>query len=58
MLLVEDEDVTAERKPPDEGHCSFCSKEKNRVTRLVAGPSVYICNECVELAEDIVAADG
>ena len=57
LLLDEEDDVTAERKPPDEGHCSFCSKEKHRVTRLVSGPSVYICNECVELAEDIVAAD-
>src|ERR1700733_8231487 len=27
--------------------CSFCSKDKETVTKLVAGPGVYICNECV-----------
>jgi ATP-dependent Clp protease ATP-binding subunit ClpX len=37
-------------------HCSFCGKEKTEVERLIAGPSVYICNECIgschELIED------
>jgi ATP-dependent protease Clp ATPase subunit len=53
--MVEDEDVTAEKKPPDAKHCSFCSKLKTEVAHLVAGPTVYICNECVELCEDIIA---
>jgi ATP-dependent protease Clp ATPase subunit len=52
---VDDEDVTAEKKPPDETHCSFCAKVKSAVDRLVAGPTVYICNECVELCEDVMA---
>ncbi|MBA5248586.1 MAG: ATP-dependent Clp protease ATP-binding subunit ClpX [Gammaproteobacteria bacterium] len=33
---------------PNELHCSFCGKEKSKVDRLVAGPGVYICNECIE----------
>ena len=53
----DDEDVTAEKKPPDERHCSFCGKLKTEVAKLVTGPTVYICNECVALCEDIIAAD-
>ena len=53
----DDEDVTAEKKPPDEKHCSFCRKLKTDVAKLVSGPTVYICNECVELCEDVIAAD-
>jgi ClpX C4-type zinc finger len=34
--------------------CSFCSKPNTAVQRLVAGPGVYICNECVELSTVIV----
>ena len=35
--------------------CSFCSKEEEAVAKLVAGPGVYICNECVELCNHILA---
>ena len=55
--LPDDEDVTAETKPPDERHCSFCGKAKHDVGRLVNGPTVYICNECVDLCEDIIAVE-
>lgn len=34
--------------------CSFCGKPQNQVKKLIAGPSVYICNECVELCRDII----
>lgn len=34
--------------------CSFCGKSQNEVKRLIAGPNVYICNECVELCQDII----
>jgi ATP-dependent Clp protease ATP-binding subunit ClpX len=34
--------------------CSFCGKPQEQVRRLIAGPNVYICNECVELCQDIV----
>lgn len=37
--------------------CSFCGKSKNEVRKLIAGPSVYICNECVELCMDILGQD-
>jgi ATP-dependent protease Clp ATPase subunit len=57
QALPDDEDVTAERKPPDDMHCSFCGKLKTEVARLVAGPTVYICDECVALCEDIIAED-
>lgn len=35
-------------------HCSFCGKDETKVAKLVAGPSVYICNECVEIANQII----
>lgn len=35
-------------------HCSFCGKNQNEVQKLIAGPSVFICNECVELCNDII----
>ncbi|MCL2498356.1 MAG: ATP-dependent Clp protease ATP-binding subunit ClpX [Symbiobacteriaceae bacterium] len=37
--------------------CSFCGKHQSQVARLVAGPGVYICNECVDLCVDIVDED-
>ena len=40
------------RQPP---RCSFCGKTQNMVKRLVAGPNVYICNECISLCNDIMA---
>ena len=36
--------------------CSFCGKSQQEVEKLVAGPSVFICNECVDLCNDIVQA--
>ena len=38
----------------DKLNCSFCGKAQNEVTKLIAGPSVYICNECVDLCNDII----
>lgn len=35
-------------------HCSFCSKHKDEVGRLIAGPGVYICNECVESCYSLI----
>jgi len=37
--------------------CSFCGKEQRMVDRLVAGPNVYICNECIALCNDILSED-
>jgi len=35
-------------------YCSFCGKSQHEVRKLIAGPSVFVCNECVELCMDIV----
>ncbi|GAB4370202.1 MAG: ATP-dependent Clp protease ATP-binding subunit ClpX [Deltaproteobacteria bacterium] len=37
--------------------CSFCGKAQNEVRKLIAGPTVYICDECVELCNDIITED-
>ncbi len=37
--------------------CSFCGKTQDEVDRLIAGPEVYICNECVSLCDEIIAQD-
>ncbi|MBE6030657.1 MAG: ATP-dependent Clp protease ATP-binding subunit ClpX [Clostridiales bacterium] len=37
--------------------CSFCGKPQDQVRRLIAGPNVYICDECVELCTDIIAEE-
>jgi ATP-dependent Clp protease ATP-binding subunit ClpX len=34
--------------------CSFCGKTQDQVRRLVAGPGVYICDECIELCQEII----
>src|SRR3989338_2449010 len=38
-------------------YCSFCGKSQREVKKLIAGPSVYICDECVELCNDIITED-
>ncbi|VAW44013.1 ATP-dependent Clp protease ATP-binding subunit ClpX [hydrothermal vent metagenome] len=35
-------------------HCSFCGKSQQEVTKLIAGPSVFICDECVDLCNEII----
>ncbi len=37
--------------------CSFCAKSQDEVDRLIAGPDVYICNECVALCDEIIEQD-
>ena len=41
--------------PPQTLCCSFCTKDKEAVAKLIAGPGVYICNECVGLCDLILA---
>ncbi|MGI6003805.1 MAG: ATP-dependent Clp protease ATP-binding subunit ClpX [Christensenellales bacterium] len=38
-------------------HCSFCNKTQDEVRRLVAGPGVYICDECIDLCREIIDED-
>ena len=42
---------------PPELCCSFCGKNQDEVQRLIAGPDVYICDECVSLCNDIIAQE-
>jgi ATP-dependent Clp protease ATP-binding subunit ClpX len=35
-------------------YCSFCGKSQHEVVKLIAGPAVFICNECVDLCIDII----
>src|SRR3546814_1178479 len=35
-------------------YCSFCGKSQHEVRKLIAGPTVFICDECVELCNDII----
>lgn len=37
--------------------CSFCGRDQSEVKRLIAGPGVYICNECIELCSEIIEED-
>ena len=37
--------------------CSFCGKSQEEVKKLIAGPAVYICDECIELCNDIIAEE-
>src|SRR5574338_804431 len=37
--------------------CSFCGKSKDSVRKFISGPSVYICNECITLCNEILAED-
>ena len=48
--------MTEREKGPDGKilYCSFCGKSQHEVRKLIAGPSVYICDECVELCNDII----
>jgi len=45
------------RSKHDDGkllYCSFCGKSQHEVRKLIAGPSVFVCDECVELCNDII----
>ena len=34
--------------------CSFCGKGQEEVQKLIAGPEIYICNECIDLSSDLI----
>ena len=50
---------TVKRKGPNNGDllCSFCGKNQDKIKKLIAGPSVYICDECIELCNDIMVEE-
>jgi len=43
---------------PEEIRCSFCAKEELQVSKIIAGPGIYICDECVALCVGILDEDG
>jgi len=45
------------KHPPGTLRCSFCHKHQNDVRKLIAGPSVYICDECIALCNDIITEE-
>ncbi|MDP2342982.1 MAG: ATP-dependent Clp protease ATP-binding subunit ClpX [Deltaproteobacteria bacterium] len=45
------------RDPGSNLQCSFCGKSQREVKKLIAGPTVYICDECIHLCNDIIAED-
>ncbi len=49
--------MTTARRDGKDGklYCSFCGKSQKEVRKLIAGPTVYICNECIELCNEIIA---
>jgi|ERR1043166_2012257 hypothetical protein len=49
-----DADKTA---PPPDLRCSFCNKSQRHVKKLVAGPNVQICGECIDICVDIITED-
>jgi ATP-dependent Clp protease ATP-binding subunit ClpX len=49
--------MTAEPLSTAEISCSFCAKPAPEVAKVIAGPGIYICNECVQLCNDILAAE-
>lgn len=38
-------------------NCSFCGKSQTQVRKLIAGPGVYICDECIELCNEIITEE-
>ena len=48
----------SQKKDPNENlFCSFCGKNQKEVTKLIAGPRVYICDECIQLCGEIIAEE-
>lgn len=45
---------TENKKNKEELHCSFCGKSQHKVKKIIAGPTLFICNECVELCTEII----
>ncbi|MBW2451301.1 MAG: ATP-dependent Clp protease ATP-binding subunit ClpX [Deltaproteobacteria bacterium] len=49
--------MTQNNGQDDQLSCSFCGKAQEEVKKLIAGPAVYICDECIELCKDIIAEE-
>ena len=49
--------MSKKKDTPQNVRCSFCGKTQENVRKIVAGPGVYICDECVELCTNIIEAE-
>jgi ATP-dependent Clp protease ATP-binding subunit ClpX len=49
--------MASPRNPRSQYRCSFCGKSQEQVRRLIAGPQVYICDECIELCREMIAEE-
>jgi ATP-dependent Clp protease ATP-binding subunit ClpX len=49
--------MTQYRRPEELLTCSFCGKSQNDVRKLIAGPGVYVCNECIDICNEIINDD-
>ena len=54
MRYLRADQILMENKDNNNLSCTFCGKGQQEVRKLIAGPSVYICNECVDLCNDII----
>ena len=54
---MSDDKITSANSSDKKISCSFCGKSQEEVKKLIAGPNVYICNECVVLCKDILVED-
>ena len=62
MKINETKDEEKENEPKENEkekilHCSFCRKSQRQVKKLIAGPQAFICDECVDICNDILAED-
>jgi hypothetical protein len=51
------EEISKEIEKPPTSYCSFCGESQHEIEKLIAGPNVFICNECVELCMDIIRVE-
>ncbi|MFW6236951.1 MAG: ClpX C4-type zinc finger protein, partial [Desulfosudaceae bacterium] len=49
--------MTRQNEGSDKLICSFCGKTQKEVKKLIAGPAVYICDECINLCSEIIAEE-
>ena len=49
-----DDKLTSANSSDKKISCSFCGKSQEEVKKLIAGPNVYICNECIESCHDLI----
>ena len=57
-VTIETNDLVGRKQVIELMYCSFCGKQSNFVKMIIAGPGVFICNECVDLCAEILVEEG